>query len=360
MKNVIATLTIVAVFGCSGTGQESEYLPESVNRHSVGSYTIDVYQPSVNTADEKLPVIFINDGQWLLGAKSSGQNIFELVMQLINEKKINPVIIVGIHSKSDRSSMFIPYEDEWVQANWGSYTPNAAGYTEDIINTIIPFVEKNYHVKQDRSARAVFGFSLGGLHAVWAVTNYQQSFAMGAGSSPSLWVGNDAAFYETKSISYPIKVWFDIGTAEWNWYTPYQLNLMNRGLKNGVDLFYFEAFGDNHSTASWMNKIANPIMIFAGKPDLSNKKWDIKLEVIPSQSRPGVYFQRINTITETKSGVKFSLGAAASYSVTNNAGTVGNDGRFEFSGTADLKIKIQYPGLDTVYTVDYDKVQSFR
>ena len=346
--------------GCSAEGEDGEYLPSSVKRHQVGTYTIDVFQPDISTSDEKLPVIYINDGQWLLGSKGSGQNIFELVSSLISSKKINPVIVVGIHSKADRSSMFIPYDDEWVKENWGNYTPNADGYTNDIIKTIIPFVEKNYHAKSDRQSRAIFGFSLGGLHALWTILNYSSEFGMAAGSSPSLWVGNDALMYAPNTITNPTKIWFDMGTAEWNWYTPFQVNLLNSGLTNGTDLFYYEVFGGTHTTGSWMNKIVNPIMIFAGSPNLTNRKWIFYLEVIPSQTRPGVYFQRINTVSETVSGVKFSLGAAAQYSVTNNAGSVGNDGRFEFTGTNDLKIRIQYPGLDTVYTVSYSTVQSFK
>lgn len=358
-KYILMILTFIWL-GCAAEGEDGEYLPASVKRHQVGNYTIDVYQPEISPTSEKLPVIFINDGQWLLGSKNSGLNIFELVSSLISEKRINPVIVVGIHSKTDRSSMFIPYEDEWVKQNWGSYTPNADGYTNDIIKIIIPFVEKNYHAKPDRQSRAIFGFSLGGLHALWAVLNYQSEFGMAAGSSPSLWVGNDALMYAPNNIQYPVKIWFDMGTAEWNWYTPFQVNLLNNGLTNGTDLFYYEFFGGTHTTGSWMQKISNPIIIFAGTPNLTNKKWDIKLEVIPSQTRPGVYFQRVNTVTETISGVKFSLGAAAKYSVTNNAGTVGNDGRFEFSGTTDLKMRIQYPGLDTIYTVSWSKVDSYK
>lgn len=361
MKKSIFLLSFVFLVSCTPTSAESEKLPSSVNRHSVDGYTVDVYTPPDYSETEEYPVIYLNDGQSVFGSGFEKLALNELLDKLIADKSIVPVIAVAIHAGSDRNSQYIPYMDNWVYQNWGKYSPDADEFTDDLINSIIPFIEKNYRAKPDRNSRALFGFSLGGLHAIWAGINYQDYFSMAAGSSPSFWVADYNIYSEVSKILKPMKIWFDMGTAEWNWYTPFQESLIQHGLKNGESVFYYEVVGGTHSVLSWKYKIRYPIMVFAGTPNPNIKKWTINLEVIPSSSSPGLYYQRLNTVAETEGGLMYSLASAAAYQLQNPSdGQIKSDGRFEFNFTKDLKVRITYPGLDTVYTVSYSGVQNLK
>jgi len=361
MKIPVIFSALLFFLGCNPNDAESEKLPSSVKRFSVDGYTVDIYTPPNYSESEEYSVIYINDGQSVFGNGYEKLALNELLDNLITQNAIKPILAVAIHSGSDRNSQYIPYMDNWVYSNWGKYSPNADDFTDDIISSIIPFVEKNYKAKSDRNSRALFGFSLGGLHAIWAGINYQDYFSMAAGSSPSLWVADYQIYSEVSKVTKPMKIWFDIGTAEWNWYTPFQETLLQHGFKNGESVFYYEVFGGNHSVLSWKYKIKYPIMVFAGTQSSKIKKWTIKLEVITSNSTPGVFYQRLNTLAETETGLLYSLASAATYQLQNPTdGQIKSDGRFKFSSTQDLKVRITYPDLDTLFTISYNEVQNLK
>ncbi len=361
MKLFIIFYSLVFFINCSPNDEKSQKLPSSVKRHTIEGYTVDIYTPPNYSDSEEYPVIYFNDGQSVFGSGFEKLALNELLDKLISDKSIVPVIAVAIHAGSDRNSQYIPYMDNWVYQNWGKYSPDADEFADDIINSIIPFVEKNYPAKADRNSRALFGFSLGGLHAIWAGINYQDYFSMAAGSSPSFWVADYKIYSEVSKISKPMKIWFDMGTVEWNWYTPFQESLLRSGMINGESIFYYEVVGGTHSVLSWKYKIRYPILVFAGTPNPNIKKWTINLEVIPSAPSAGIYYQRLNTVAETENGLLYSLASAATYQLQNQSdGQIKSDGRFEFNSTKDLKVRITYPDLDTVYTISYNTVQGLK
>lgn len=116
-----------------------------------------IYTPPGFSVSEKYPVLYLLHGiggdekEWLNGGQP--QVIFD---NLYAEGKIEPMIVVmpnGRAMKDDRPVGNI-FDSVKVQA--------FATFEFDLINDLIPFIEKNFPVISDREHRAIAGLSMGG------------------------------------------------------------------------------------------------------------------------------------------------------------------------------------------------------
>src|SRR5687768_1755725 len=191
-----------------------------ISQHIISANAeVNVYIPDGYDTTHTYPAIYFNDGETIF-APGYGWTLNNKLDQLISDKIIEPVIVVAIDSKSSRLSWYNPYNDDWIKQNWGFYTPQANEYMLLINETIIPFIEKNYSVKKQASARAIIGYSLGGLHATWAGLTHGSVFGFSAALSPSYWVADNAILNDIKTRQDESRFWFDLGTAEWQYYIP--------------------------------------------------------------------------------------------------------------------------------------------
>ena len=116
-----------------------------------------IYTPPGYSADKKYPVFYLLHGiggdekEWLNGGHP------EVILDnLYAEKKVEPMIIVmpnGRAMKDDRATGNI-FDPEKVEA--------FATFEKDLLNDLIPFVEKNFPVIAIRESRAIAGLSMGG------------------------------------------------------------------------------------------------------------------------------------------------------------------------------------------------------
>lgn len=67
-------------------------------------------------------------------------------------------------------------------------------FTDELMNDIIPYVEKNYNVKTDKDNRAIAGLSMGGLETSDVILRHPDKFAY-ANIMSSGWFTNDDAMY---------------------------------------------------------------------------------------------------------------------------------------------------------------------
>jgi enterochelin esterase-like enzyme len=143
-----------------------------------------VYTPPGYTSKRKYPVLYLLHGiggtekEWLTNA--SPQVILD---NLYAEKKTEPMIIImpnGRAMKDDRATGNI-FDSAKVQA----FTT----FEKDLLNDLIPFVEKKYPVYKDREHRAIAGLSMGG----------GQSLNIGLGNLDKfVWVGGFSSAPNTK------------------------------------------------------------------------------------------------------------------------------------------------------------------
>ena len=144
-----------------------------------------IYTPPGYSKNNTYPVLYLLHGiggdetEWLRGGQP--QVIFD---NLYAENKIEPMIVVmpnGRAMKDDRAEGNI-MEPEKVQA--------FETFEKDLLNDLIPFIEKKYPVFKDREHRAIAGLSMGGGQALNFGLGNLDKFA---------WIGAFSAAPNTKA-----------------------------------------------------------------------------------------------------------------------------------------------------------------
>lgn len=143
-----------------------------------------IYTPPGFSKKKKYPVLYLLHGiggdekEWLNGGKPQ-----VILDNLYAQGKIEPMIVVlpnGRAMKDDRATGNIMAPDK-VQA--------FAAFEQDLLNDLIPFIEKKYPVLKDREHRAIAGLSMGG----------GQSLNFGLGNLDKFaWVGGFSSAPNTK------------------------------------------------------------------------------------------------------------------------------------------------------------------
>lgn len=310
----------------------------------------------------RFPVAYFYDGQDVFSSLGAAQ----ILDEYIGTRLIKPMILVGVHSTTERTSETVAYNDVWIQANWGRYTPRAREFADLLTKQIIPAIDEQYLTDKRPEHRAIMGFSLGGLFAGWCALHFPDTFGMASCFSPSFWVSDEAFFQDAAtSPKPPQRLRFDIGatTGEWNYYVPLIGILKQRGLKYGENLMYYESPNGRHDAASWRERLPDALLMFAGKYSQTPLQdsiltWKVETEVIASASTAGRFFLRLNPIVTLQSGLRYSLATEAAYILLNpNDGALASDGRFQFSGTNDLRVEIRYKHLSTQVIISYADIQ---
>ncbi len=143
-----------------------------------------IYTPPGYSNDKKYPVLYLLHGiggdklEWLNGGHP------EVILDnLYAANKVEPMIVImpnGRAMKDDRATGNI-FDREKVEA--------FATFEKDLLNDLIPFVEKNFPVIADRESRAIAGLSMGG----------GQSLNFGLGNLDKFaWVGGFSSAPNTK------------------------------------------------------------------------------------------------------------------------------------------------------------------
>jgi predicted alpha/beta superfamily hydrolase len=164
----------------------------------------------------RYPVLYLNDGQNLFDPATAfagvAWRVGDTAAQLIAEKKISPLIIVGIDNTGEnRIREYIPYRSS------DPPVPRAAGnrYPEFLEREVMPLVEKNYRVAQDPKYTGLGGSSLGGLIALYTQLAMPRVFGRLLIESPSLFVAERRILKECQGFGqWPQRIYLGIGTRE--------------------------------------------------------------------------------------------------------------------------------------------------
>ncbi|MFN7118019.1 MAG: alpha/beta hydrolase-fold protein [Saprospiraceae bacterium] len=204
MKQLLLTIISIILFNLNTYAQPSEKeMPKGFDQVRVGipfgkidtikyeSKTVGttrkalIYTPPGYNKKTKYPVFYLLHGiggdekEWLNGANPQA-----ILDNLYAEGKIKPMIVVmpnGRAMKDDRAGGNV-FEPEKVQA--------FATFEKDLLNDLIPFIEKKYPTLTDRENRAIAGLSMGG----------GQSLNFGLGNLDKFaWVGGFSSAPNTKT-----------------------------------------------------------------------------------------------------------------------------------------------------------------
>src|SRR5574344_645466 len=204
MKRLSLTLVLLLVFGAA-TFSQTKLKPATagydVPQASVAHGQIDsityksktvgssrkalIYTPPGYSKSKKYPVLYLLHGiggderEWFNGGQPQ-----VILDNLFAQGKVEPMIVVlpnGRAIKDDRATGNIMAPDK---------VAGFAAFENDLLNDLIPFIEKKYPVLQDREHRAIAGLSMGG----------GQSLNFGLGNLDRFaWVGGFSSAPNTKA-----------------------------------------------------------------------------------------------------------------------------------------------------------------
>lgn len=159
-----------------GEVKQISYPSETVGTDRVAN----IYFPPNFSASESYPVLYLLHGiggderEWL------DQGNPDMIMDnLYADNKVKPMIIVmpnGRAMKDDRPGENI-FERERVEA--------FATFEKDLLEDLIPYIENNYNVYNDRKNRAIAGLSMGGGQSLNFGLNNIDTFAWVGAFSPA-------------------------------------------------------------------------------------------------------------------------------------------------------------------------------
>ena len=163
----------------------------------------------------RYPVLYLNDGQNLFDPATAFGGVHwqvgETATRLIAERKIRPLIIVGIDNTKDRAQEYIPYKSK------DPRVLNTSGkrYPDFLQREVMPQIEERYPLLKGVENTGLGGSSLGGL-----ITLYTQIAAPGVFGrllieSPSLFVANRKILDECRRFrNWPTRLYLGMGTRE--------------------------------------------------------------------------------------------------------------------------------------------------
>jgi len=167
-------------------------------------------------AGTRYPVLYLNDGQNLFEASTAFGGVHwqvgETAGRLIAEKKIPPLVIVGIDNTGrNRIREYLP----WRSPDVRTLIVRGKLYPNFLRREVMPLVESRYALLSGPDNTGLGGSSLGGLIALYTQINAPGVFGRLLIESPSLGIARRKMIYECRRFrDWPERVYLGMGTRE--------------------------------------------------------------------------------------------------------------------------------------------------
>ncbi len=169
--------------------------------------------------ERRYPVLYMLDGQNVFDACLSDVShhewsVDETVQQLIAEKKIPPLIVVGVdHAGKDRAREYLPYKD--FVGNPDMDEPAGKLFPDFMTREVMPLVDGQYRTLPGQPNTGIGGSSYGGVATLYALLAKPSTFGYGLIESPSMWIGMGQLVRDTSPlVALPVKVFVAFGGKE--------------------------------------------------------------------------------------------------------------------------------------------------
>ena len=169
--------------------------------------------------DRRYPVLYMLDGQNVFDACLSDVSHHEwgadeAVRKLVAEKKIPPLIVVGVdHAGKDRAREYLPYKD--FVGNPDMDEPAGKQFPDFMAKEVMPLVDGQYRTLPGPHNTGIGGSSYGGVATLYALLTKPGVFGYGLIESPVLWVGMGQPVRDTNPLAaMPRKVFVAFGGKE--------------------------------------------------------------------------------------------------------------------------------------------------
>ncbi len=192
----------------------SFYIPQLKRTRRVWIYLPENY----STSATRYPVLYMHDGQNIFEDTSSyaGEWGIDEFMDSTTAKKC---IVVGIDNGTDkRLNEYSPYDFELrgIAANYKTNKGEGALYTDFLVKTLKPFIDKKYRTLRDKSNTFIAGSSMGGLISLYVVLKYPKVFGAAGVFSPAFWISGQYIYTDIKKKGKSVnsKIYFYGGKLE--------------------------------------------------------------------------------------------------------------------------------------------------
>jgi len=170
--------------------------------------------------NKRYPVLYLNDGQNLFDVRlsqfsSKEWKVDETFGELVKNRKIKPLIIVGIDNagKRERPNEYLPFADKYLSPPLPN--PQGSRYPDFLTEEILPFIEKRYRVKKGPKNTGLGGSSYGALITLYTILKKPNVFGRVLLESPSFYVSEAQILKDAGNIKrLPKKVYLGVGTNE--------------------------------------------------------------------------------------------------------------------------------------------------
>ncbi len=208
-----------------------------------------VYTPPNYDALEKLPVLYVTDGNDYSDPEMGGTQT--IIDNLIADEKIVPLIAVFIDARNPNN-----LKDNQREIQFLARPEDFAGF---ITSELVPTIDAQYRTNATREGRTLLGVSYGGAFTTYAGLRFQDVFGNLAIYSPAYWVFQSqvaagaprmSAFVEKALATRgtPLKIFLSAGISGWDVgdMQPWAKRFRERG--DAVELYPFR---EGHSWSAW-------------------------------------------------------------------------------------------------------------
>ena len=217
-----------------------------------------VYTPAgYNESQQTYPVVYIQHGSgedhrgWMEQGRTA-----QIMDNLIAAGKAVPMIVVSSNSNvRSRNGGF-----------GGGYSwQGMQSFRSELIENVIPFVEKNYRVKKDRKSRAMCGLSMGGGQSFYIGLRSPEVFANVGVFSTGMFGGIQGAsnfdleaevpgmLTDTKTFNGQLDVFF-VSCGEQDPRIEYTRNIVKKMRDGGVEV-KFNSYPGDHEWQVWRKSL---------------------------------------------------------------------------------------------------------
>ncbi len=231
--------------------------------------------PGYNEAankEKKYPVLYMFDGQNLFDACTAYDHVHEweideTITRLVKDRKIDPLIVVGIdNAQEKRAYEYLPWKDGIQQPFMDE--PNGKMLPTFMLKEVMPEMVKKYRIETEKPGYwAIGGSSYGGVAALYVALSAPMVFRKVIAESPILVVGNGQLVRDTQNLPLgPDRVFMGLGGKEAHFDNDVMLTMVHQlevnlrgALVKPVDVKFVLDEQAQHNEQAWAKRFPQAI-----------------------------------------------------------------------------------------------------
>lgn len=216
-KNIGIIILLITIISCAKKQQYNDTIPNhdefTIQSKKVGDKRmINVWTPPMYSQNtDSIPVLYMPDG----GLKEDFPHIANTLAELIKNKSIPPMMLVGIENTERRRDL-TPFTAVEKDKEIAPVVGGAVMFRAFITDELMPEINKKYRTSNQKG---IIGESLAGLFVMETFLKKPETFDFYIAFDPSIWwndheLERDGAKYLQNFTTKNTKVWFAGSGAE--------------------------------------------------------------------------------------------------------------------------------------------------